>query len=153
MVGVTFDSATTALATSCITQAENEVRKYLSKRFDLSTGTVFDLTSTASTPPIVETLTEMYSQGLIYFYQSRGGKESISRGEKLMKMVTDNLEKIAEYELDIVGATGAIIDDKEETGFRVLTNTDGYTETFAEDDPLNWAVDTDKLSDIESDRD
>lgn len=119
----------------------------------MGTGTVFDLTSTANTPPIVETWTEQWSEGLLYIRQSRGGKESITRGEKMIEMVRKNLEDVAAYKLDVIGAGGSVIDDSENTAFDIRSSTVDYSPTFNEDDPLSWAVDSDKLDDIESERD
>ena len=154
MVGVMFDTETTALATICITDAENEVRKYLSKRYDLNTGTVFELadTTTAATPPIVTTWTEAYATGLLYIRQSRGGAETIERGEKQLERVLTNLKEVADYKEDVIGVDGSVISDKSKTSFRVLDNTSDYSETFNEDDPLDWKVDADKISDIVSER-
>jgi len=153
MVGVTFDAATNSLAGLCITQAETEIRKHLSRRYAMGTGTAFALTTTAATPPMVTTICEWYSSGLLYTYQSRGGKESLTRGKELRKMATDNLESIADYEQELNDTSGANIIDKPKTSFRVLSNTTNFTETFLEDDPLNWVVDRDKLSDISDSRD
>lgn len=150
MVGSTFDAATTSLATKLITHAENEVNKYLSKRYDI-TSSPFD-TST-SIPPIVTSLTETLAEGYMYQRMSRGGKESMARGEALIKQAIDNLKLIADYKLDIIGSSGSVIADMSNTAYRVLGNTDGYSTTFNEDSELNWEVDQDKLDDIASERD
>lgn len=150
MVGSTFDAATTSLATKLITHAENEVNKYLSKRYDI-TSSPFD-TST-SIPPIVTSLTETLAEGYMYQRMSRGGKESMARGEALIKQAIDNLKLIADYKLDIIGSSGSVIADMSNTAYRVLDNTDGYSTTFNEDSELNWEVDQDKLDDIASERD
>lgn len=147
MVGTKFDTATTALADRLITHAENEVDKYLSKRYDLE---LFN-TST-SVPPLVTSLCETLAEGYMYQRMSRGGKESIKRGKELIDQVTKNLELIAEYKLDLVDTTGTVIDDMSNTAYRVMSNTDTYHSTFNEDDPLNWEIDQDKLDDIEEER-
>lgn len=147
MVGTKFDTATTSLATKLISHAENEIDKYLSKRYDL------ELFSTStSVPPLVTSLCETLSEGYMYQRMSRGGKEGMKRGKELIDQAIKNLELIAEYKLDLVDASGTVIDDMSNTAYRVMSNTDQYTSTFNEDDPLNWEIDRDKLDDIEGER-
>lgn len=148
MVGTEFDTATTSLATRLITHAENEVNKYLSRRYDVS---AFN-TSTAI-PPLVTSLTETLAEGYMYQRMSRGGKEAMARANELIKQAVSNLKDIAEYKLDLVDTNGSSIVDMSQTAYRVLCNTSDYTPTFAEDDELNWEVDIDKLDDIDSARD
>lgn len=150
MPGVTFDTATTALASKLITRAENEVNKYLSRRYDLS-GSPFD-TST-SIPPLVTSLTEMIAEGYFWKANSRGGKESLARGEGLLKDARENLKMLAEYKADLLDTSGDPVADMTSPSYRVLSNTTNYTPTFAEDSETSWAVDGDKLDDIASERD
>lgn len=145
MIGTTFDSVTTSLANKSIDWAEAEVNKYLSKRYDISS---FQTT----VPPLVRTLSEWLSVAYTYQGNSRGGKESRERAKEYRDMAIDNLKLIADYKLDLLDTAGSVIDDFSNTAYRVLSSTDIYTETFAEDSELNWAVDSDKLSDIEDDR-
>jgi hypothetical protein len=148
LVGTSCDTATTSLATKLITHAENEINKYLSKRYDVA---VFNATSTA-VPPLVTSLAETLSEGYMYQRMSRGGKEGMQRAKDLITQATDNLKLISEYKEDLVDSSGAVVADMSQTAYRVLSNTSGYTPTFDEGDELNWVVDPDKLDDIESDR-
>lgn len=148
MIGTTFDSITTALASKMITHAENEINKYLSKRYDLTS-----FSTSTSIPPLVTSLAETLSEGYMYQRMSRGGKDSMARGKELIDQAINNLKLIADYKLDLVGSSGSPIDDMPNTAYRVLCNTKDYSTTFNEDDELEWAVDQDKLDDIESDRD
>lgn len=149
MVGTVFNTATTALAGRLITHAENEVNKYLSKRYDIGN---FNTTSTA-VPPLVTSLTETLSEGYMYQRMSRGGKDSDNRGMMLIKQAIDNLKLIAEYKLDLIDSSGDVIADMSQTGYRVLCNTNNYSNTFNEDSELNWAVSPSKLDDISTERD
>lgn len=144
-IGTTFDSVTTALATKCITQAESEINKYLSKRYSIS-----GLTS--SVPPVVTTWCEWLSLGYMYMNNSRGGKESRERGKEFRDMALENLKLVSAYKSDLLDSSGAVIADISTTAYRALSNTDTYVDTFAEDDELNWRVDPNKISDIEDDR-
>lgn len=149
MIGTTFDTATTSLADKLITHAENEINKYLSKRYDI--GSLSD-TST-SVPPIVTSMCETLAEGYMYQRMSRGGKDGMARGKMLIDQVLANLKQIAEYKLDVVDSDGDVITDMSGTAYRVLSNTTGYANTFNEDDPLDWKVDQDKLDDIDDERD
>lgn len=150
MIGVNFDTATTALATKMITHAENEVNKYLSKRYDIS-GSTFQ--TTTSIPPLVTSLTERLAEGYTWKAISRGSKESLTRGKDLIKDVIENLKMIADYKLDLLDTSGSVLVDMSNTAYRVLCNTTNYTNTFNEDSELSWAIDSDKLDDISSERD
>lgn len=148
MIGTTFDTLTSALASKLITHAENEINKWLSKRYDV---TVFMATSTA-VPPLVTSLAETLSEGYIYQRMSRGGKESDQRGKILIGQVLENLKMISEYKLDLTDSTGSVVADMSQTAYRVLSTTSDYENTFNEDDQLNWKVDQNKLDDISDSR-
>ncbi len=150
MIGVTFDTATTAIATECIDWAENEIDKFLSKRYDLSANT---FQTSTSVPPMVQTLCKWLAIGYTYEASARGGKDAFTRGDRYIKRAIDNLEMLADYKLDLVDSSGDVIDDMSQTGYRILANTETYSETFNEDDPLDWKIDSDKLSDIADGRD
>lgn len=149
MIGTTFDTLTSALASKLITHSENEINKWLSKRYDV---TVFMATSSA-VPPLVTSLAETLSEGYIYQRLSRGGKEADQRGKILIGQVIENLKLISDYKLDLTDSTGAVVADMSQTAYRVLSTTSDYENTFNEDDQLNWAVDQNKLDDISDTRD
>ena len=141
----TLNTASTSLIGKCITHAENEVNKYLSRRYDTTawiSGTV---------PPLVTSLTETYAEGLLWMRMSRGGKDSIARGQTLIDMALQNLKDIAAYKANLIDSDGSLTDART-TNLGVLGDTDDYMTTFAEDDPLNWEIDATKLSDIETSR-
>lgn len=149
MIGTTFDAATLALASKSITRAENEVNKYLSKRYDL-TASPFNTTTTI--PPLVGSLTEDLAEGYMHIRMSRGGKDAMKRGTDMLKLALDNLDLISQYKLDLVNSSGSVVVDMSQTAYRVLCSTSGYTTTFDEDSDLDWVVDPDKLDDIDSER-
>ncbi len=150
MVGTTFDSATTALGGKCITWAEAEINKYLSKRYDL-TDSLF-ATST-SIPPMVTTWAEQLAQGYMYKNMGRGGKEARERGQDLIDGVLKNLEMIKEHDVDLIDSDGDVVPEMAASGFQVLSNTKNYSSTFNEDDELSWCVSSNKLDDVSSERD
>lgn len=145
MVGTEFDTATTALATKLITHSENEINKWLSKRYDVRSFV-------GAVPPLVESLTETLAEGYIYQRMSRGGKEADQRGKILIGQVLDNLKLISDYKLDLIDSDGDVVVDMSQTAYRVMSSTSGYTDTFNEDSALDWKVDPDKISDIEDER-
>jgi hypothetical protein len=148
MYGTTFDTATTSLCAKLITHSENEVNKYISKRYDIGS---FNTTSTAI-PPLVTSLAETLTEGYMYHRMSRGGKEWMTRAKDLIKQATDNLQLISDYKMDLVDSSGDRINDLSTGSYQLLSTTTKYSNTFNEDDSLNWEVDTDKLDDISSER-
>lgn len=150
LIGSSFDTATTNLVSELIDDAEAEINKYLSKRYDLSSSTFQTYTSA---PPILKKLTKNLVKGYFYRDNSRGGKESLARANEYIKEVKENLQMIMDYKIDLLNTAGAIIVDKDTTSWRIQSSTVDYTETFAEDNPFNWAVDLDKLDDIDDSRD
>lgn len=145
-IGTTFDTATSALAVKCLAWSESEINKYLSKRYNISQFT------DGNVPPMVTTICEWLSLGYLYQNNSRGGKESRERAKEYRDMAIANLDLLSKYQLDLLNTSGSVISDMSNTAYRVLSTTDGYTETFAEDSELNWAVSSSKLSDIGDDR-
>jgi len=150
MLGTDFsNTATTSLATKCIDQAEAEIDKYLARRYDLTSN--YFQTST-STPPIVTSWCEQLAMGYMYRGLSRGSKEGLARSKDLITGVLSNLKEVAEWKLNIADSTGSVLPEGASSAYRVLANTSDYSNTFNEDDELNWAVDTDKLDDIDTER-
>lgn len=155
MVGVDITTTvnnSVTLASKMIDQAESEINKYLSKRYDI---TADRFQTSTSIPPMVRTWAEDLSEGKHWQRLSRGGagEKSVERGQKLIDGALKNLELIADYKLDLLDTLGAVIVDMSNTAYNVLSNTKDYTPTFAEDDPLVWVSDPDKLSDISDSRD
>lgn len=147
MFGYNFDTQTTLLADKAITWAEREIDKKLSRRYDVS-----DFRTTV--PPLVTSLCETYALGTLYELMSRGGKEMLAQGASLKKQVMENLDEIAAGKADICDTAGSVIPDLLASGGGAIrSNTADYAPTFAEDNPLRWKVDSQKLRDIDSDRD
>lgn len=149
MVGTTFDSATSALATECITQAETKIRERMSDRYDVNTDA---WQTSTSTPPIVSTWCKWLSTGYCYENLARGGKDAFTRSDRYINKAMDNMTDVLEFKANVVDSTGSAIPDGSTT-MQVLSSTKDYHDTFAEDNPLNWNVDPDKIDDIENDRD
>lgn len=139
----------TSTASLMITQAENEIDKMLSKRYDMSSA-IFQ-TST-SVPPMITTLCEWLSLGYLYENTARGSTNSYERADRYIKKAMDNIEGILDNKYDLVDENGDPISDNG-SQFTILSNQTDYHQTFNEDDPLDWSVDTDKLDDISDGRD
>lgn len=148
MVGTTFDTVTTSLAGKLITHAENEVNKWISKRYDIG-----NFNTSTAIPPLLTSLAETLAEGYMVQRMGRGGKESLAHSKMLIEQATNNLKMISEYKLDLIDSSGDVVQDMSQTSYRVMSSTSEYSDTFGEDDPMNWAVDQDKLDDIDADRD
>jgi hypothetical protein len=149
MIGSSFDTATTLLAADMITDAESEVNKYLSQRYDIGSSP-FDTSTTI--PPIVKSCTKWLAMGYTYEQLSRGG-DTNPRAQRLIDRAIDNLKMISEFKLNVLDSAGSVVADSSSSNFRVQCNTTDYSNTFNEDDELHWSVDSDKLDDIDSGRD
>ncbi len=88
-------------------------------------------------------------------FLSRGGagKESIERAKVLKTDALDNLNSVSLYKMDLLNTTGSLIADMANNSQRVLCSTSDYSNTMNEDDELDWAVDSTKLTDIANGRD
>lgn len=149
MVNITFDTATSALASEMISDAEAEVNKYISRRYDIAESY---FQTTTSIPPLVRSLATTLAEGFMWGRMSRGSKESLQRGKELVDHAIDNLTLIAEFEADLTLTNGSLVPDNTESYKRILSNTEDYANTFNEDDSLLWQVDPDKLEDIDTER-
>lgn len=147
LVGSSLQNGTAA-ASLCITQAEDEIKKQLSKRYDVSSAT---FQTSTSIPPMLQHIALWLSLGYFFQISSRGGPESMKRGKTFIDQAMANLMQLANREVDLVNSSGSPI--SELGGYMAMTSTTkNYSPTFNEDDPLDWAVDSDKLSDIDSER-
>jgi len=149
MIGTNFDTLTTSLATAVLDESTNEINKYLSKRYDLSSSP-FDIF--ANIPPVIRTISEWYGMGRMYEDMARGGEDAYVRADRYLKKAIANLEDIRDSKVDLFDTAGSIVLEMSNSSFAVYTNSDDYESTFNEDDPLNWKVDPDKLTDISSER-
>ncbi len=147
MIGTAFDTATTSFASKMITNAEREVNKWLSKRYDVSSFTTFALT-----PPIVQTMTETLTEGYMYQRMARGGKEGLAHGKVLIDGVMANLKMLSEREADLLDSAGAPVPESANSTYKILSTTTDYSPTFNEDSELNWKADITKIDAIEDER-
>jgi hypothetical protein len=148
MVGLDFNTATTLLATDCIESAEGEIKKILSRRFDI-TSVYFN--TTTSIPPMVREIAKWLSMGYVYEDLSRGGKESYQRADRYISRAMDNLYALADGTQNLFDTSGSLIANKASSQ-QILSTSDGYADTFGEDNENSWEVDTDKTDDIADDR-
>ncbi len=146
MPDLDFDSLTTAMVEASFEDAENEINKWLSRRYDLSPYQ----TTTASIPPMMRSLAIRLAEAYTWQRNSRGSKESLTRGNSIEKQVLANLLDLREYKASLVDTAGALIpDDKNNGAFRVLSNTKDYRDTFNEGPSSGWKLDATKRQDIE----
>lgn len=148
MIGTTFDTATSALASACIVDAQSEITKRLAKRYDFAAAPFNG--SASLYPPMIVSLTETLAIGYMYENMARGSKETYQRADRYIKKVMDNLEALAGGVAQLVGVDGVPVD--EISGDWTVLSTDNYPQTFNEDDPKQWRVSRNKLEDIKDER-
>lgn len=147
MVGTVF-TGLTALASECISQAEDEIDKRLSKRYDISSSY---FQTTTSIPPQLRQICLWLSTGYMYEANARGSKDSYARADRYINKANNNIKDLIEYKANLLDTAGSIISDSTES-LKVRSSTSDYVNTFNEDDPVNWTVDSDKLDDISNER-
>lgn len=147
MIGTTFDTATTSLMGKMITHSENEVNKYISKRYDVGNFT------TTSIPPLITSITETLAEGYYFLRNSRGGgKDSVAYGNLLIKEAKENLLMLSNRTLDLLDTNDDPVAEFADASYKIKSSTTNYATTFDEDDELAWSIDEDKLDDIDSGR-
>lgn len=137
------------IASLCITDAENEIRKRLAARYDVS-GADWQ-TTTGTVPPMVETICKWLAIGYLHEATARGSKDAYARADRYIKKATANLDDLVAGKAVLTDSAGDVIDVDTEA-LPVLGNSTDYSPTFNEDSPLNWRVDPDKQDDIDDDR-
>jgi hypothetical protein len=85
------------------------------------------------------------AMGYYFVNSSRGSKESIGRGNALLKEGKDEILAMLKYETDLIDNSFAVVADRNNA---IYNSTANYRPTFEEDNPLKWSVDPDKLQDI-----
>lgn len=148
MVGTTQNSATVSLASCCIYDAENEIKKRLAKRYDFSAAPFI---SASTYPPMIVSLCETLAIGYFYENTARGSKESYLRSDKYIKRAMENIEQLQNGDAQLIDTTGVPVTEIE--GDWTVYATEPYSKTFNEDDPESWTVSQDKLDDIADERD
>lgn len=148
MVGTIFDTATLALASACVYDAENEIKKILCKRYDFSAAPFL---TTTSIPPMVTTLAETLAVGYMYENMARGSKEGYARADRFIDRAMENMQMLLDGEAQLTDANGDLIE--EIGGEWAVYTTENYPNTFNEDDPKTWRPSSAKIQDIDDDRD
>ncbi len=137
------------MASDCITDAENEIRKRLADKYDVS-GADWQ-TTTGTVPPAIETICKWLAVGYLFEATARGSKDAYARADRYIKKANENIEELLNGEAVLVDSSGDVIAVNDDAD-PVLCNTTNYSPTFNEDDSVNWQVDPDKLDDISDDR-
>lgn len=150
LIGVDQDTATTTLLTNAIGEAEDEIRAAVSSRYNISSD---NFQTATSVPPLVRTMCLDYSEGLFYRRNSRGDDNWYKLGIKILERVEKKFKSIQKGEIHLLDTQGSIISEKDNGNFAMTSSSSGYAETFNEDDPLKWIIDSDKLDDISDGRD
>lgn len=137
----TGDTVGTSNFSKHIDRAEGLVNGYIAGRYSLPFTTV---------PPILITITEDIS--CYYFIRSTYVQDGQRKNEyaDAFKDAIGQLESIRDGKTPLALTNGSLI--PQITTSKYLSSTKGYSPTFNEDDPEDWDIDADKLTDIGSER-
>lgn len=144
--GVTFNTATTSLATLCIEDAENEVNKFLSKRYSVPFDTF------TSTPPIIKSLCRRLACYYVLtslFTQDSQNTEAWAT--EFYEKPMEELKDIRDGKVDILNTAGSALSEIN-TSYAIQSNTKDYHPTFDLDEDTNWEIDDDRLTDIRNEK-
>lgn len=144
-----LNTATSSLIGECITNAEDEIRRALAVRYDISSD--YFQTSTA-TPPGLRKICKWLSIGYTYEALSRGGKNAFDRADRYIKKAMDEIKSIQEYKSSLVDTAGSVIPGGT-NNLPMFSNTEDYHDTFDEGREIRWRIDRDKLQDIRDEKD
>jgi phage gp36-like protein len=135
--------------TNHISRADTIINSHIVERYDISG---FD--TAGSVPPVLKT----YSEDIASYYVLRslygGDGQNLNEYIQEYYKAMEDLVKIKEGEMSLFDSSGSQIPSKlSSTVDMISSNTESYTPTFGEDDPLSWATDNDKLTTLQDDRD
>ena len=103
-------------------------------------------TTTTDVPPLVRTM----SEDLACWFSIRGGyvQDGGRRQDYLddYKNAVETLKEIRDGKQALLYTGGAVVPPV--SASRYISNTEAYSHIFNMDDPENWAVDVDQVSDI-----
>ena len=130
-------SATVSRISSNIVRAESLVNSKVASRYDVSGF------SAGSAPPILKSITE----DITSFYTLRsvytGDNQNVSEWVENFAEAEKLLDEIRDGKRDVLDASGNILGSSSTT-LLVESNTEDYTPTFDEQNPVNWSVDENK---------
>lgn len=143
----TSDTAGVAIFSRHIDRAEGVVNSYCGARYDMSGLRVG--TTTTNVPPMVRTLTE----DLASYYAMRGSYVQDGNQEQKyldkFESAMATLKDIRDGDLKLALTSGALLAVR---SGRFISSTQDYSPVFDLDDPESWAVDKDKLDDMQEAR-
>jgi len=146
LVSVGTDVISDTAVNRHIARADNIINTRLSKRFSVP----FD-TGTA-TPPVIKTIsTDLAAYFVMRSLFTKDSQNENDWVDDLKMMALDTLEKIEKGMTKLLDINGEEIEQLEVDD--LSSNTQNYTPIFDVDSDLNWAVDSDRLEDINSSRD
>lgn len=145
LIGYNFgNTATSTIVTDSIIDATNEINKYLSDRYDITTWAT-------STPPMISSLCKWMAAGYSIEAVSRGDKHQLARAKELLSRSYENLKALADGSAHLVNTAGVSISESNSNN-DVISTTSEYSDTFNEGKSIYWKADPVKLSDISKER-
>ena len=140
-------TATATIITSHVTRSDALIDAKLSRRYSVP----FATTST-STPPVITSISQDITA--YYSYRSLFTRDSRQRFEYLddfYATALKTLDDIALGVIDVVNTAGSVISERN-SGNKVYSTTESWMPIFDVDDEMKWKFDSDRLTQINSDR-
>ena len=139
-------STTLALVDQHIARADNVINGKIAIRYNVA-----NFTSTV--PPLVKTISEDITSYFTYRSLFSSDNQNLNEWTDKYKESIQMLDDIRNGDMDLIDENGNIIGEKETSDVdKIESTTQDYQPFFDEDEPIEWAVDGDKLTNIKDNR-
>lgn len=147
--GINSATSVTTLITQNIIASDAIVNSYVGNRYDVSSWTS---ATTTVTPPIII----MHSTNIAAYLTVRSlyTRDSVNLNDNIKEFydkTIESLERIGDGTDSVIDGTGQLVAIRR-TGTMIKSGRQSYTPVFDMDSPETWAVDSDLLDTIDSDR-
>lgn len=136
------DTTGVAIFSKCIDRAESVVNSFLATRYSMPFSPV---------PPVVATISE--DLACCYFVRGsyvQDGQRENRYDEKFCNAAMELLQQMKDGKIPLTLTDGSLVPTR--AASRMLSNTENYSPTFNQDEPTNWAVSSNRLDEIEGER-
>jgi hypothetical protein len=142
----TGHSTTIAVIDQHIARSDNIINSYIAQRYDVSSFV-------SSVPPLLKTLSEDLTSYQSYRSFFSSDNQNFNEWTDKYLEAKEMLKELRDGKQDLVDENGNIIQEIVTSAIdRIESTTEDYQPFFDEDEPIDWKVDADKLTNIEDNR-
>ena len=139
-------TAITTLIDAHITRADNVINSKIARRYDIADFIV-------NVPPLLRTISEDISSYYTYRSEYSGDTQNENEWTDKYNEAAKILDEIRDSKIDLVNTAGAIIPDRTESAFDMVTSDNqDYQPFFDIDEPTDWKFDADLKDSLRGNR-